>query len=81
MNSFLNLDKVYLMIHVYLMKLVLPKVPKEVVKEDQLNSNVPEPILVELVLLSLQMEDSVPKSILILMLLLLNMDLLKELIK
>lgn len=75
MNSFLNPYKVFLMIHAYLMKLVLLKVPKEAVKEDQLNSNAPEPILVEHVLLFLQMEDSVPKSILILMLLLLNTDL------
>jgi hypothetical protein len=81
MNLFLNLDKVYLMILVYLMKLVLQKALKEAVKEDHLNSNVLQKILVELVVLSQLWEVFVLKSIHIPMPLLLNMDLLMELIK
>jgi hypothetical protein len=81
MNLFLNLDKVYLMILVYHMKLVQSKVPKEAVKEEKPTLNVPKPTLVKLVALSQIMEDFVLKLILILMPLLLNMDLLMELIK
>lgn len=69
-----NLDKESLMILAYNMKLVQLNPLKDLVKVDQKNSSAPELILVEPVLPSSQWEDSVPKSTLTLMQLLLIMD-------
>lgn len=78
LNLFMKMVKpVYLMILVYNMKLVLQKAMKDHVVDEI--SHVLQKILVELVVLSQQMEDSVPDLINIPMLLLLNMDKLLEL--